>query len=71
MASLLTYKIEMFGVKYVATVTRKSPKYDSVRVILNDEFGNELYRWISFHSAKNAAISAICAYANNIRGFRF
>ena len=71
MASLLIYRIEMSGAKYVATVTRKNRKYgESVRVILNDEFGNELYRYISFCSAKDAAIGAICAYKCGERGFR-
>lgn len=72
MRKMMTYKIEMFGEKYIADVERKNRKYgESVRVILNDENGNELYRHISFLSAKDAAISAICAYKSGLRGFRF
>lgn len=72
MRKMMTYKIEMFGEKYIADVERKNRKYgESVRVILNDEFRNELYRYISFSSAKDAAIGAICAYKSGLRGFRF
>lgn len=62
----------MFGKTFNATVERKNRKYgESVGVILADECGNEIYRFISFHSAKNAAISAICAYESGIPGYKF
>lgn len=69
---MLNYEIEMFGHKYVATVDRKNRKYgESVRVILKDANGYVLYKYISFNSAKTAAICAICAYEQGIRGFDF
>lgn len=68
----LNYEIEMFGHKYIAIVDRKNRKYgDTVRVILKDAYGYDLYKYISFNSAKTAAISAICAYEQGIPGFNF
>ena len=72
MAKLLRYELEMFGIRFNVKVERKQRKYgESVRVWVNDEYGNEMYKWISFHSAKEAAISAICAWKSNIPGFNF
>lgn len=72
MATFSEYKIEKFGVKFNAKVERKNRKYgESVRVILIDEYGFEMYKWISYSSAKDAAISAICAWYGNVPGFEF
>ena len=72
MATFKNYEIEMFGIKFNAKVERKNRKHgESVRIILADQYGFEMYKWISFHSAKEAAISAICAWKSNIPGFEF
>lgn len=67
----LEYTIDWFGTKYNVQVERKTKGDAFVRVILFDENNNELFKWISALSAKQAAKSAICAYRGGLMPNRF
>lgn len=58
----MNYTIELFGKKFNVNVERKSKGNTYVRVRVKDENGNDIFKWISALSAKEAAVSAICAF---------
>ena len=69
---MLRYEIKLFDINFIAYVQRKNRKYgESVCVILKDEYENELYKWISYLNAKDAALSAIASWYYNIPGSNF